>query len=83
VPGGTACGNEPRLQSLQEVEGGKGHGRGESRAMESVGNKVREGWGRGGSGGWWRLVGTVEEVVDVASAHLCSLLMPVVGVLRG
>jgi hypothetical protein len=51
--------------------------------MEGVGDEVREGWGRGGSGGWWRLVGAVEQVVDVASAHLCSLLMTVVGVLRG
>jgi hypothetical protein len=50
VAGGTASGNEPGLQSLQEVESGKGHRRRESRAMESVCDEVREGWGRGGSG---------------------------------
>jgi len=46
-------------------------------------NLVRERGGRGGSRCWWQLVGTVEEVVDVAGTHLCGLLMAVVGVLRG
>jgi len=82
VPGGTASGDEPRLQSLQKVESSKGHGGREPRAMECVGDKVREGrGGRGGGGRWW-LVGAVEEVVDIASAHLRGELMSVVWVLR-
>jgi hypothetical protein len=80
VSGGTPSGNEPSLQSLQEIESGKGHGGGESRAMEGVGNEVCERRGRrvGGRRGW--LVGTVEKVVDVAGAHLGGLLMPIVWV---
>ena len=83
VPGGAASGNEPSLQSLQKVESGKGHGRRESRAMEGVGDEVCERRGRrvGRRRGW--LVGTMEEVVDVAGTHLCGLLMPIVWVLRG
>jgi len=46
VSGGPASGNEPRLQSLQEVEWWKGEGGGGSRTMESVGNGVCEGGGR-------------------------------------
>ena len=82
VPGGTASGDKPRLQSLQKIESSKGHGGRKPRAMECVGNEVREGGGGRGRGGWWWLVGAVEEVVDVASAHLCGLLMAVVWVLR-
>ena len=83
VPGGAASGDEPRLQSLQKVECSKGHRGGEPRAMEGVGDEMREGRGRGGSGrGWW-LVGAMEEIVHVAGTHLGGLFMTVVGVLRG
>ena len=47
VAGGTASGDEPRLQSLEEVECSKGHRGCESRAMECVGDETREVWGRG------------------------------------
>ena len=83
MTGGTASGDEPCLQSLQKVESSKSHGGREPRAMEGVCDEVREGWGRSGSGRRRRLVGTVEEVVHVASAHLGSLFMTVVGVLGG
>jgi hypothetical protein len=82
VPGGTASGDEPGLQSLQKVESGKGHGGREPRAMKGVCNEMREGRGRCGSGRRWGLVGTVEEVVHVAGAHPRGLFMTVVGVLR-
>jgi hypothetical protein len=48
VSGGTASGDEPRLESLQKVECGKGHRGREPRAMECVGDEVSE--RRGGSG---------------------------------
>jgi hypothetical protein len=83
VPRGTASSNEASLQSLQQIESSKGHGGGKPRAMESVRDEVREGGGRDGGRRWWWLVGTVEEVVHVARAHLCGLLMAVVGILRG
>ena len=83
VAGGTASGDEPRLESLQQIERSKGHGGRKPRAMECVGDEVGERGGRGGRRGWRGLVGTVEEVVHVASAHLCGLLMTVVWVLRG
>jgi hypothetical protein len=41
-------GDEPRLESLQKIECGKGHGAREPRVMECVGYEVCE--GRGGSG---------------------------------
>jgi len=50
MPRGTTSGNEPGLQSLQEVESSKGHRGDESCVMECVGNEVHKGWGRGGSG---------------------------------
>ena len=73
VPGGAASGNGPILESLQKVESGKGHGGRESRAMEDVGDEVCERRGRrvGRRRGW--LVGTMEEVVDVASVRLRGL----------
>jgi len=48
VPRGTACGNKPRLQSLQQIESSKGHGGHQPRAMESIRDEVgeRRGWGR-------------------------------------
>jgi hypothetical protein len=49
--------------------------------MESVRDEMREGRGRGGRGRRWWLVGTVEQVVDVASTHLRGQFMAVVGVL--
>jgi len=48
VAGGTASGDKPRLESLQQVECSKGHGGRESRAMESIGNEVGERRGGGG-----------------------------------
>lgn len=50
--------------------------------MECVSDEVGEGRGGGGRGRRRRLVGAVEEVVHVASTHLCSELMTVVWVLR-
>ena len=82
VSGGTARGDEARLESLQQVEGGKGHRRGESGAMEGVCDEMWEVWG--GTAicwGWW-LIRAVEEVVYVTSTHLRGFLMAVVGVLR-
>jgi hypothetical protein len=48
VSGGTVSGNEPRLESLQKIECGKGHGAREPHVMDCVGYEVCE--GRGGSG---------------------------------
>ena len=79
MPGGTASGDKPHLQSLQKVESSKGHGGRKPRVMECVADEMCEG-GRGR--GWWWLVGAVEEVIDVASTHLCGLLMAIVWVLR-
>ena len=81
VPGGAASGNGPSLESLQKVESGKGPRGRESRAMEGVGDEVYERRGRrvGRRRGW--LVGTMEEVVDVASVHLHGSL--IVWALRG
>jgi hypothetical protein len=82
VSGGPASGDESRLESLQQIESSKGHGGRKPRAMECVGDEVRERRGGGGRGGWGWLVGTMEEVVHVARAHLCGLFMTEVGVLR-
>jgi len=48
VVGGTASGDKPRLESLQQVERSKSHGGRESRAMESIGDEVGEGRGADG-----------------------------------
>jgi hypothetical protein len=48
--------------------------------MKRVGDEMSEGWGGSIGGGGWRLVGTVEEVVDVSGTHSCGLLMTVVWV---
>ena len=48
APGETASGNKPRLEPLQKIESGKGHGGREPRAMERVGNEMSEGRGGGG-----------------------------------
>jgi hypothetical protein len=42
VPGGTASGDEPCLQSLQQVESSKGHRGRKPGAMEGVSNEMRE-----------------------------------------
>ena len=67
VTGGIVCGNEPCLQSLQEVESSKGCRGRWSRVMECMGDEMRQGEGGSVGGRRWRLVGAVEEVVDVAS----------------
>jgi hypothetical protein len=82
VPGGTARGDEPGLQSLQKVECSKGHGGRKSGTVEGVCDEMREVWaGLAGRRGL-RLVGTVEKGVYVTRAHLCGLFMAVVVVLR-
>ena len=40
VTGGTACCDEPRLQSLEKIESSKGHGGGEPHAMESASDNL-------------------------------------------
>ena len=66
MPGGTASGNKPRLESLQKIECGKGRGECEPHAMEYIGNEM----GKGGWRGQRRLVGVEEEFVHVAGVHL-------------
>ena len=69
VPGGTACGDEPLLQSLQEVESGKGERGCEFGAMEGVRDETGE-VGSVGRRGLWLLIRATESVVDVMKTNL-------------
>jgi len=80
VTGGTASGDESRLESLQQIECSKGHGGRKPRAMKCIGDEVGERRGGSGCGRWRRLVGAVEEVVHIASTHLRGLFMTIVWV---
>jgi hypothetical protein len=48
VSGGTTSSNESRLETLQQVECGKGHRECEPRAMECTGNESCKGRGESG-----------------------------------
>ena len=63
VVGGIASDDESRLESLQQVERSKSHGRHESRAMESIGDEVGE--GRGLMGDTVQISGAATLVVEV------------------
>ena len=82
VPGGTARGDEPCLQSLQQVESSKGHRGREPGTMEGVSNEMREIQGSSAGGRRQRLVGAMEEGVYVAGTHPSGLLMAVEIVLK-
>ena len=80
MSGGTACGDEPGLQSLQQVESGKGHRR---REPGAIGDELSEGWWSSVCRRRWWLVGAMEQVVDVSSTrcHAMASRMPGQGTL--
>ena len=79
VPRGTACGDEPLLQSPQEVESGKGDGGCESGAMEGVCDEMGE-VRSVRQRGWRLLIRAMESVVDVTRTNLGDVPMAVEGV---
>ena len=79
MPGGTARGDEPLLQSPQEVESGKCDRGCESGAMEGVCDEMGE-VGSVGRQGLWLLIRGMESVVDVTRTNLGGVPTAVEGV---
>lgn len=78
MTGRPSCGDEPRLQTLKEVESSESNSLVKAGTVEGIGDKICQCRGRLSGSRWRGQVWTVKEVVDVASAELRDDFMTIV-----